>query len=258
MTQIAQPRKSSLRHLTRRNAAPARQTKPASKHDQQQGALIAPTVLADQNDAALAAVDSGADEAFEILVRRHQARILSVAWRFTHNREDAEDISQQTFHKAFVHLRQFKGNSSFSTWLTRIAINEALMWSRRKRASSERSPDVLNANSETATRLDPTDLAQNPEEACLHLERKRIVATAIDNLTPKIRTAVQLRQLSELSIRETAGLMGLSIGTVKARLFHGRSKLRAMLKRYVGSDQLLRPIHRTDGNATGQLVCACE
>jgi RNA polymerase sigma-70 factor (ECF subfamily) len=72
-----------------------------------------------------------------VLVRRHQARILSAAWRFTRNREDAEDIVQQSFQKAFVHLQQFEGNSSFSTWLTRVAVNEAPMWLRSKRTSSE-------------------------------------------------------------------------------------------------------------------------
>lgn len=256
MTQVGQARESFVSHSAGRNTL---QTKLASEHKKQQGALFAPTVLAEQNEAALvAAADSRPNEVFEVLVRRHQAKILCTAWRFTRNREDAEDIMQQTFQKAFVHLRQFEGNSSFSTWLTRIAINEALMWSRRKRGSSEVSLDVLNENNETARQLDPADKAPNPEETCLHLERKRIVATAINKLAPKMRKAIQLRQLGELSIQETAGLMGLSIGTVKARLFHGRSKLRAILKRSVGSDQALRSRHRTNGIATNQFACACE
>jgi RNA polymerase sigma-70 factor (ECF subfamily) len=95
-------------------------------------------ILAEEDDAALVtAAASGSNEAFEVLVRRHQARILSAAWRFTRNREDAEDIVQQSFQKAFVHLQQFEGNSSFSTWLTRVAVNEAPMWLRSKRTSSE-------------------------------------------------------------------------------------------------------------------------
>lgn len=256
MTEVGRARESSVRHSAGRNIV---QTKLASKPNKQQRALFAPSVLAEQNNAVLvAAAQRGVSEAFGVLVRRHQAKILCVAWRFTRNREDAEDITQQTLQKAFIHLRRFQGNSSFSTWLTRIAINEALMWARRKRASPEVSPDALNANNETSTQLDPTDLAANPEEICLHLERKRIVATAINSLTPKIRTAIQLQQLGELSIRETAGLMGLSIGTVKARVFHGRSKLRAILQRHIGSDQALRSSHRTNGLATNQLVFACK
>lgn len=253
MAQVGQASESSVRHSARGNTV---QTKLPDNHNK---ALFPPSALAEQNNALLvAAAQRGVNEAFEVLVRRHQAKILCVAWRFTRNREDAEDITQQTLQKAFVHLRRFQGNSSFSTWLTRIAINEALMWARRKRASHEVSPDALNVNNETAAKLDPTDLAPNPEETCLRLERKRIVATAINKLTPKVRTAIQLQQLGELSIRETAGLMGLSIGTVKARVFHGRSKLRATLKRYVGCGRASRLNHRANHIATDQLVCACD
>jgi hypothetical protein len=110
----------------------------ANKFHKRAAAIPPLRILAEEDDAALVtAAKCGSTEAFEVLVRRHQARILSVAWRFTRNREDAEDITQQTFQKAFIHLRQFEGNSSFSTWLTRIAMNEAPMWLRRKRASFE-------------------------------------------------------------------------------------------------------------------------
>src|SRR5438034_10319366 len=87
--------------------------------------------------ALVAAAKNGDAQAFEALVERHQSRIRAIASRFTRVSEDAEDIAQQSFQKAFIHLRQFEGNSAFSTWLTRIAINEALMWLRRKRASRE-------------------------------------------------------------------------------------------------------------------------
>jgi RNA polymerase sigma-70 factor (ECF subfamily) len=83
--------------------------------------------------------------------------------------------------------------------------------------------------SETALALDPPDSGLNPEETCLQLERKRIVVAAINKLTPTLRTAMKLRELHDLSTQETAGILGLSVGTVKARLFHGRGKLRAML-----------------------------
>jgi RNA polymerase sigma-70 factor (ECF subfamily) len=83
--------------------------------------------------------------------------------------------------------------------------------------------------SETALALDPPDSGLNPEETCLQLARKRIVVAAINKLTPTLRTAMKLRALRDLSTQETAGILGLSVGTVKARLFHGRGKLRAML-----------------------------
>jgi RNA polymerase sigma-70 factor (ECF subfamily) len=192
--------------------------------------------LAKESDTTLVtAAESGYSEAFEILVRRHQAKILSVALRFTRNYEAAEDIAQQTFQKAFVHLRQFKRNSSFSTWLTRIAMNEALMWLRRNRRLAEVPLEKPNVQNETVLRLDPPDPAPNPEEICLQLERKRIVSAAINKLTPTVRSALELRELAEVSTRETARLMGISVAAVKARLFHGRRKLRDRLKHYVGS-----------------------
>ena len=89
--------------------------------------------LAEADDAALVvAAQRGGGEAFEILVHRHRARLPRVALRFTRNEADAEDIVQQSFEKAFLHLQQFEGHSSFSTWSTRIAINEALMWVRKR------------------------------------------------------------------------------------------------------------------------------
>ena len=192
-------------------------------------------ILAEDDTTLVAAAESGRSEAFETLVRRHQARILSVALRFTRNYEDAEDIAQQAFQKAFIHLRQFERNSSFSTWLTRIAMNEALMWLRRKRRSAEVPLEKPNVENETVLNLDPPDPAPNPEETCLKLERKRIVSAAISKLTPTVRTALELRELAEVSTRETAQLMGISVAAVKARLFHGRRKLRDRLKHCVGS-----------------------
>ena len=90
--------------------------------------------LAEESDWDLVvAVKNGEDRAFEILVKRYKARILSLAFRITRNREDAQDVMQQSFQNAFVHLQEFQGRSSFSTWLTRIAINEALMYLRKNR-----------------------------------------------------------------------------------------------------------------------------
>ena len=194
------------------------------------------TVAAEEDDTALvAAAKRGRNQAFEILVRRYHARILSVVLRFTRNREDAEDIAQQSFHKAFVHLQQFAGISSFSTWLTRIAINEALMWLRRKRASREVSIEESGTGDEAVLPLDFLDPAPSPEDGCLGRERKRILSRAMNELTPAQRAAIKLRELDELSTEETAGVMGLSAAAVKARVFHGRKRLRAILKLYFES-----------------------
>jgi RNA polymerase sigma-70 factor (ECF subfamily) len=203
---------------------------------------VQPVAVEEDGAVQVAAAENGDNQAFEILVRRYQAKILRVVMRFTRNREDAEDIVQQSLQKAFVHLQQFEGISSFSTWLTRIAINEALMWLRRKRASREVSIEESSTDNETVLPADFPDPGPSPEDGCLGRERKRILSRAMNELTPAQRTAIELRELDELSTEETAGVMGLSAAAVKARVFHGRKKLRAILKRYFES----APTYRTE------------
>lgn len=188
-----------------------------------------------EDPALVAAAKRGDGRAFGVLVGRHQSRIRSVASRFTRIPEDAEDIAQQSFQKAFLHLRQFEGNSSFSTWLTRIAINEALMWLRRKRTSREVPMEESGAEDGQILPLDSPDPGPSPEDSYLQREWGQILSQAMNKLTPAARTAIQLRHISELSTDETAGIMKLSAGAVKARIFHARRKLRVLLKRYAES-----------------------
>jgi len=192
-------------------------------------------LVAVEDAALVAAAKTGDAHAFELLVHRHEGRIFLLAQRMTRNREDAEDVVQQSFQKAFIHLRKFAGESLFSTWLTRIAINEALMLLRRKRGSREVPIAESNTEDETALPLDIPDVGTNPEESCLQREQERILSAAVHELTPGMRKAIELRELGELSTGETAQVMGLSVGAVKARVFHGRRKLRQTLKRYVES-----------------------
>ena len=194
-----------------------------------------PVVLREDDMTLVAAAESGRNQAFEVLVGRYHGRMLRVVLRFTRNRADAEDVVQQSFQKAFVQLRQFHGDSSFSTWMTRIAINEALMWLRRKRARPEVAIEGLSPLDESALPLDFKDSGPSPEESCLQRERERILFAAMNELTPGIRAAIQLRELDELSTEETARRMGLSTGAVKGRVFHGRRRLRERLKHYFGS-----------------------
>ena len=206
---------------------------------------------------------TGDTRAFELLVERHERRIFSLAQRMIRNREDAEDVVQQSFQKAFIHLKKFQGESLFSTWLTRIAINEALMLLRRKRGSRE-VPIESNTGGETVLPLDVPDSGPNPEDSCLQREQERIVSAAVNELTPGMRKAIELRELGELSTGETAQVMGLSVGAVKARIFHGRRKLRKTLKLYVESarmygNQALRTSRRTNDISRRRLVCsACD
>ena len=195
--------------------------------------------LVAREDATLVAgAKTGDAHSFELLVERHEGKIFSLAQRMTRNREDAEDVVQQSFQKAFIHLKKFEGESLFSTWLTRIAINEALMLLRRKRGSREVPLAESTTEDETALPLDIPDAGPNPEDSCLRREQERILSAAVNELTPGMRKAIELRELGELSTGETAQVMGLSVGAVKARVFHGRRKLRQTLKRYVESTRM--------------------
>jgi RNA polymerase sigma-70 factor (ECF subfamily) len=190
------------------------------------------------DETLVAAAKRGDEKAFETLVRRHRPRILALALRYTRVREDAEDVVQQALQKAFIYLNSFEGKSSLSTWITRIAINEALMWLRRARALREVSVDNLSSEDETAPALEIPDRNPDPEAQYLQREGLQILFTAIGELRPGMRTAIELRELGKLSNRETARRMDLSLSTVKARVFQGRKKLRETLRRYRRSPRM--------------------
>lgn len=182
------------------------------------------------DESIVAAAQRGDELAFETLVRRHRPRIFALALRYARVREDAEDIVQQTFQRAFLYLHQFEGKSSFCTWLTRVAINEALMLLRRGRALREVSIDESSNTEETSCDPEVPDSRFDPEATCLRREAAQILLAAMHKLTPPVRTAVELRELGELSTRETALRIGISVAAVKARVFHGRRKLRKTLE----------------------------
>jgi len=160
------------------------------------------------DEELVAAAKKGDQLAFESLAKRHQRRIFAVAFRYTRVREDAEDIVQETFQKAFVHLQKFEGKSSFSTWLTRIAINEALMSLRRRRALHEVPADDSSGDHGTTPGPDVADVSPDPEATYVQKEVARILSAAIRHLRPGMRRAVELRELGELSTQETARRMG--------------------------------------------------
>ena len=181
----------------------------------------------------VAAAKKGNRKAFEILVKRHQQRIFFVARRMTRRREDAEDVVQQSFQKAFTHLRTFEGRSAFSTWLTRITITEALMFLRRSRRFREVLIDDLSRNEETTTVLEVPDSSPDPEAIYARREWVEMLSLAMNELPAGQRRAIQLHELDERSSEETARIMGISVGAVKGRMFHGRRKLRESLEHIV-------------------------
>jgi RNA polymerase sigma-70 factor (ECF subfamily) len=189
----------------------------------------ATSVSKDCDGALVAAAKRGDSQAFEELVSRHKQKVLAMAQRITNNREDAEDVVQESFHKAFLYLSNFQEKSRFSTWLTRIAMNEAFILLRRRRRVFEVLPgspdDDVNSSSEAFV-----DQSPDPEESCWRRERTDLLTKAINRLGPKIRSTILLRDIEERSVEETAQILGTSTTAVKARVFQGRRKLRGTLK----------------------------
>jgi RNA polymerase sigma-70 factor (ECF subfamily) len=179
----------------------------------------------DSDSALVAAAKRGDIYAFEELVHRHKRKVLAAALRITNNREDAEDVMQECFHKVFLHLGGFRGKSQFSTWMVRIAMNEAFMLLRRRRGESEVLPESFD-DGETATPEVFVDQRPSPEESCWRRERSKLLTKAINRLGPKTRTTILLCNIEERSLEETARILGTTIGAVKARVFHARRKLR--------------------------------
>jgi RNA polymerase sigma-70 factor, ECF subfamily len=180
--------------------------------------------------ATVLAARRGDQEAFAILVQRHTPKVFAVALRYARVREDAEDIVQETFQNAFLHLDKFEGKSAFLTWLTRIAINQALMLLRSRRSRRESSMDTSNSPDVVASILDTPDPRPDPEAERFLRERVEGLSLAIGKLAPRVRSAIELSELAELSTRETARRMGISVAAVKARVFHGRKRLRKTLR----------------------------
>lgn len=197
--------------------------------------VVAPMVIAlGAADIVLVAAAKGGNvRAFEVLVKRHERKFLRIAQRVTRNREDAQDVVQKSFQKAFRHLCRFEERASFSTWMTRIVFNEAAMCLRANRRATVVGIDELSPREEPAVGFEFPDSRPNPEQSYSQQEAERMLSFAIRQLPPGVRTAIQLCYLDERSLKECAQLMGLSVAAVKARVLRGRRKLHHTLKRVV-------------------------
>ena len=181
------------------------------------------------NDELLVlAAKSGDTAAFAELRRRHSSKLLRTIYRITRNWEDAEDAVQDSFLKVFLHLNKFENRSSFASWLTRIAINSALMILRKKRFN-QISIDAANDDSESFERLELPDLGEDPECCYVRNERGGRLNRAILRLRPDFRDVVEL-QTQEYSTKELADILGISLPAAKSRLLRARAALRASLQ----------------------------
>src|ERR1700730_16513612 len=176
----------------------------------------------------IAAAKTARQAPFGELCERHVKKVFRVIYRIMRNREDAEDALQDCLLNAFVHVKDFDERSRFATWLTRIAINAALMKLRKNRGAREVPMDEPNPSSEPVAQREFRYDVPDPEESCSLRERKRILKSAISGLRPRARRVVELFHLQEHSIRETAQILGISTTAVKARMFHARVTLHRM------------------------------
>lgn len=178
------------------------------------------------------AARNGDVAAFEQLVRRYDRNVFRIAQHITQNREDAEDVVQDAFLKAFRNLKQFQGQSKFYTWLVRIAVNEALMRLRRRKPERTVSIDEDVRTEEDSMPREIADWSPNPEQLYSQAELKDILSKTIQGLSPGFRTVFVLRDVEALSTEETAEALNLSIPAVKSRLLRARLQLRDRLNKF--------------------------
>jgi RNA polymerase sigma-70 factor (ECF subfamily) len=177
-------------------------------------------------------VRAGDVAAFDTLVRKYERQVFRIAQHITQNREDAEDVMQDAFLKAYEKLDQFQGNSKFYTWLVRIAVNESLMRLRRRRTGKMVSIDEDVETDEGSVPRDLANWAPDPEQNYSQAELGEILRKTIQGLPPGFRVVFALRDVEGLSTEETAETLGLSIPAVKSRLLRARLQLRERLSRY--------------------------
>ncbi len=177
-------------------------------------------------------------DAFEALTTRHEQRVYSLALRMLRQEQDAEDVTQQTFLSALEHLKNFRGEASFSTWLLRIAAHAALKVVRKKKGLSTVSLEEATEASEDADFIPHpeyiADWRQSPEQLVERNETQRLLDEALAQLDEKHRLVFLLRDVEGLSVKETAEALGLSEVNVKVRLLRARLQLREQLTRTLG------------------------
>lgn len=177
------------------------------------------------DDEIVARVRAGERGLFELLMRRHNARLFRAARAILRHDDEAEDVMQEAYVRAYEHLGSFRGESSFATWLTRIAVHEAL--ARMRRLRRERA---LASADPPAEHVVPLARSPNPEEHSSDAELRVLLERAIDALPTDFRLAFVLRTIEQMSAAEAAAVLGIPESTVTTRLFRARARLRRDLR----------------------------
>jgi RNA polymerase sigma-70 factor (ECF subfamily) len=195
-------------------------------------AMSSSPIEIDDEAAIVAQARLGDAKAFSELLRRYEGKIFRLALHITQNREDAEDVLQEAFLKAYEHLDQFQGQSRFYTWIVRIAVNQALMKLRKRKSDRSVSlDDTIDTGEDTIAR-EIAAWDENPEQRYSREEINEILGSAIDGLQPIYRAVFVLRDVDGLSTEEAADALDLSVPAVKSRLLRARLQLRDKLTRY--------------------------
>ena len=187
--------------------------------------------VADQ--AIVEQVIGGDVDSFAVLVDRYQDRIYGTVLNYVSNPDDAVDITQESFVKAYSNLRSFNASSAFYTWIYRIAVNTAIDFLRRQRS---RVADSLDDHKFVEVGFEPAskDPSADPEKVLARTEQRRALRKAIGSLSDKLRSVVVLHDVEGLSQEEVADILRVPVGTVKSRVSRARAELRYMLRKQLG------------------------
>jgi RNA polymerase sigma-70 factor, ECF subfamily len=195
-------------------------TIPATSRPEWELTVVRPKPDERLDDAELvAACLNGEAGAFDLIVSRHQRAVYQLCYRFAGNHEDASDLSQDVFVRAYRGLRNFRGQSSLGTWLYRIGVNVCLNRAAVKRLQTEPIDERQHVDTST----------ESPTDRMLRVERAERVRAAIAELPPKQRAALILRMYHDMSHQDIAGIVGSSEGAVKANVFHALQNLKKIL-----------------------------
>lgn len=200
-----------------------------SSIEEQNACVIGQCLSAMDEELLVSAARSGNTSAFNELYERHSKKVFPRIYRITKNREDAEDVLQEAALRAFLHLESYEGRSSFLTWLTRIAINSALM-ALRKRRNNQISIEQMSDDEETSRPWEPCDDGETPEARYVRCEREALLMNAIQRLPHIFREIVELQRSDEYSTTQIAEELGISLSAAKSRLMRARKSLRRLSK----------------------------
>jgi RNA polymerase sigma-70 factor (ECF subfamily) len=187
----------------------------------------------DSDQVLVSRVQNGDVAAFDVLVRKYRERLYGVIYNLTSNREDAADLTQESFIKAFSSINRFQGKSAFFTWLYRIGVNTTLSHLKRNRFRRFFSLENIQEEGSNAQVLETLAAKHKSEKGALLSELQEKLNEAMQKLSPKHRTVVVLFEIEGLSHQEIADIAGCSVGTVRSRLHYAKQQLQADLKHFL-------------------------